>query len=46
MYNVGVLFGGIFVGLISDLFIDRRRVILMLPCGVMACLILSGIIIS
>jgi len=45
LFDLGVFFGGILIGLFSDLWLDRRRVFLMIPFGISACFILSGIII-
>jgi len=45
MFDLGVFFGGILIGLFSDLWLDRRRVFLMIPFGIVACGILIGIII-
>jgi len=44
LFDLGVFFGGILIGLFSDLWLDRRRVFLMIPFGISACFILLGLI--
>jgi len=43
-FDVGVWIGGISCGLFSDFLIDRRRVIYMLPSGILSAITLGSLL--